>query len=113
MSDVTESAPHGFTRAQLDWLERRIGASQALDRSTVTWLVGGLAALGVTAISALYVVLSAQIDTVREDVQSVRAEIRSVEDGLRAEIGENRAGIAEIARGQARIEAILAERLPR
>ncbi len=40
-------------------------------------------------------------------------EIGSVRTELREEIRENRAAIAQLAEGQARIEAILEERLPR
>ena len=43
----------------------------------------------------------------------IRAEIGSVREVLRRMIAENRAGIAELAKGQARIESILEERLPR
>ncbi len=41
------------------------------------------------------------------------AEIGSVRDSPRAEVRENRAAIAEIAKGLARLEAVLQERLPK
>ncbi len=111
---MTDAAEHGFTPDQVNWLDRRFGAGphlvgQGFDRSTIMWMVGGLVAMGIAAAGGLYVVLGDRIDSVRTEVQSVRTEIQSV----RGEIRENRAAIAELARGQARIEAILEERLPR
>ncbi len=63
-------------------------------RNDVLWIkrIGGvLVALGIAATGFLY------------------SEIGSVREG----VGENRAAISELAKGQARIEAILEERLPR
>jgi hypothetical protein len=65
------------------------------DRTTLMWLIGGLVAIGIAVSSVLW------------------AEIGSVRAELRDEIRENRTAIAELAKGQARIEAILEERLPR
>ncbi len=59
------------------------------------WIIDGLTALGVVAFGVLW------------------SEIGSVRAGLGEEIRENRAAIVELAKGQARIEAILEERLPR
>jgi len=117
---MTETAEHGFTRDQVNWLDRRFGAGphagQGFDKSTIMWMVGGLVAMGITAAGGLYVVLGDRIDSVRTEVQSVRTEMQSVRtemQSVRDEIRENRAAIAELAKGQTRIEAILEERLPR
>ncbi len=118
---MTDAAEHGFTPDQVNWLDRRFGAGphlvgQGFDRSTIMWMVGGLVATGITAAGGLYVVLGDRIDSVRTEVQSVRTEVQSVRteiQSVRGEIRENRAAIAELARGQARIEVILEERLLR
>ena len=73
------------------------------------WIIGGLAALGVVAFGLLWT----EIGSVRAEVGSLRAEMRQEIGSVRAEIRENRAAIVELAKGQARIEAILDERLPR
>ena len=83
----------GFTDEQVAWLERWLkaslekrwpGAGRSFDRATILWIIGGLTALGVAAFGVLWV-----------------------------EIRENRTAVVELAKGQARIEAILDERLPR
>ena len=104
-ADTTQVA---FTDGQLAWLdrwlERRLedrwpGAGRSFDRATIMWITGGLTALGVAAFSVL------------------RAEIGSLRTEMQQEIRENRAAIIELAKGQARMEAILEaildERLPR
>ena len=113
MADATER--HGFTREQIEFLRETLGrpSAQGFDRPTLMWLFGGLLALGLAVSGVLW----AEIGSVREELG---AEIGSVRTELRAEIRENRAAIsanrdaiAELAEGQARIEAILEERLPR
>ena len=88
-----DTTPVGFTDEQVAWLERWLktslekrwpGAGRSFDRATIMWIIGGLTALGVAAFGVLWV-----------------------------EIRENRAAVVELAKGQARIEAILDERLPR
>ena len=108
MADATERTRHGFTPEQIDFLQELIArrVSQGFDRSTQMWLIGGLVAAGLAVAGVLW----AEIGSVREDLGS---EIGSVRAELREEIRENRAAIAELAKGQARIEAILEERLPR
>ena len=97
MADATERTTHGFTREQLDFLRDEFARKtvQGFDRPTQMWLIGGLVAAGLAVSGVLW-----------SEIGSVRAE-------LREEIRENRAAIAELAKGQARIEAILEERLPR
>ena len=97
MAETTELTKHGFTREQADALQRTFGgkAEPGFDRPTLMWLIGGLTALGVTVAGVIWV------------------EIGSVRDELRGEIAVNRTQIAELAKGQARIEVILEERLPR
>ena len=104
MADAAERNRHGFTPEQIDFLQELIArrAAQGFDRPTLMWLFGGLAAAGLAAFGVLW-----------SEIGSVRDEIGSVRDELSEEIRENRAAIAELAKGQARIEAILAERLPR
>ena len=88
---------HGFTQEQVAWLRREFGrrGDAGFDRPTLMWLLGGMTALGIAAAGFIW------------------AEIGSVREELRGEIAENRAEIAGLAKGQARIEAILEERLPR
>ena len=124
------------------WLEKRCpAAGRSLDRATQMWITGGLTALGVVAFGVLWTEigsLRAEIGSVRAEIGSVRAELQQEIGSVRAEIGsvqaeigsvraeigsaraelqqeihENRAAILELAKGQARIEAILDERLPR
>ena len=77
-------------------------AVQGFDRPTQMWLIGGLVAIGLAVAGMTW----AQIGANRVEIGSVRAE-------LLEEIHANRDAIAELAKGQARIEAILEERLPR
>ena len=118
MADATQGTRHGFTREQLDFLREEFAqkAAQGFDRPMLMWVIGGLVAIGI----AIAGILSLQIGANRAEIGSVRAEIGSVRVELREEIRENRAAIAanqaaiaELAKGQARIEAILEERLPR
>ena len=104
MAETTERTIHGFTQEQFDFLREEYArkTAQGFDRSTQMWLIGGLVVLGL-AVSAF---LWAEIGSVRSEISSVRVE-------LREEIQANRDAIAELAKGQARIEAILEERLPR
>ena len=80
--------------------------AQGFDRPTQMWLIGGLVAAGLAVSGVLW----AEIGSVREEL---RAEIGSVRTELGEKISANRDAIAELAKGQARIEAILEERLPR
>ena len=111
-ADTTQVA---FTDGQLAWLdrwlERRLedrwpGVGRSFDRATIMWIIGGLTALGVVAFGVL-----------RAEIGSVRAEVGSLRTEMQQEIRENRAAIIELAKGQARMEAILEaildERLPR
>ncbi len=47
---MAETAEHGFTPEQMAWLEWRTSMLQRIDRSldrgTIMWIIGGLAALG-------------------------------------------------------------------
>lgn len=116
--DATEQARHGFKREQIDYLQETFlrKSTQGFDRPTQMWLIGGLVAMSLAIAGAIWAEigsvreeLSSEIRSVRGEISSVRDEIRSVRD----EIRENRAAIAELTKGQARIEAILNERLPR
>ena len=93
LAGTTERNTHGFTQEQLDFLLETIArkSAQGFDRPTQMWLIGGLVAIGIAVAGVIW------------------SEIGSVRDEVRA----NRAAIAELAKGQARIEAILEERLPR
>ena len=77
-------------------------AVQGFDRPTQMWLTGGLVALGLAVAGVLWA-----------EIGSVRVELREEIRENRAAIAVNRDAIAELAEGQARIEAILEERLPR
>ncbi len=115
MANASEGTRHGFTREQLEFLREEFGrkAAEGFDRPTQMWLIGGLVVLGIAASSFIW----AEIGSVREDlgaeISSVRAELREEIRENRAAITANRDAIAELAEGQARIEAILEERLPR
>ncbi|MYG28115.1 MAG: hypothetical protein F4213_19190 [Boseongicola sp. SB0677_bin_26] len=112
MADATERTQHGFTREQIEFLRETLGrpAAQGFDRPTQMWLIGGIVAAGLLVSGALWT----EIGSVREELRSeLRFEIGSVRSELQKEIRENRAVIAELAKGLARIEAILEERLPR
>lgn len=71
-------------------------------RRSEIWLFGGLLALGLAVSGVLWA-----------EIGSVRTELREEIRENRAAITANRDAIAELAEGQARIEAILEERLPR
>ena len=71
-------------------------------RRSEIWLFGGLVGLGLVVSGFLWT----EIGSVRTEL---RTEIRENRDAISA----NRDAIAELAEGQARIEAILEERLPR
>ena len=110
MADAAER--HGFTREQIEFLRETLGrpSAQGFDRPTLMWLIGGIVAAGLLVSGALWT----EIGSVREELRAeLRSEIGSLRTELRVEIQENRAAIAELAKGQARIEAILEERLPR
>ena len=111
MAEATERNRHGFTPEQIDFLQELVArrAAQGFDRPTLMWLFGGLVAAGLAVSGILW----SEIGSVRSEIGSVRSEIESVRSELREEIRENRTAIAELAKGQARIEAILEERLPR
>ena len=104
MADASEGTSHGFTREQLDYLQEQYARknAQGFDRSTLMWLIGGLVAIGIAVSSILWA-----------EIGSVRAELRDEIRENRTAISANRDAIAELAKGQARIEAILEERLPR
>ena len=130
MADAMELTKNGFTREQADALWKTFGqkAERSFDRSTLMWLIGGLTGLGIFLAGVIWAEigtaqneLRSEIGTVRDELRSeigtvrdeLRSEIGTVRDELRGEIRENRAAIADLAKGQARIEAILEERLPR
>ncbi len=105
-----DTANDAFTPEQIAWMEKRSNAirptvDRVFDRTTLMWIIGGLTALGVVVAGLLY----EEIGKNRAEIGKNRAEIGK----NRAEIGKNRAAIVELAKGQARIEAILDERLPR
>ena len=113
---------HGFTREQIEFLRETLGrpSTQGFDLPTLKWLIGGLVALGLvvsgflwTEIGSLRTELGAEIGSVRAEIGSVRTELREEVRENRAAISANRDAIAGLAEGQARIEAILEERLPR
>lgn len=115
LADTTEPTRHGFTPEQMDWIERRLeahtnryrsGNDRGGELSMLKWAIGGLFVLGLA--TAGY--LATQMQSVENEL---RTEIGSVREELRGEIAANRSAIAELAEGQARIEAILEERLPR
>ena len=93
MADATERTRHGFTQQQLEFLRDEFArkAVQGFDRPTQMWLIGGLVALGLAVSGVMW------------------SEIRANRDA----ITELAKGQAELAKGIARIEAILEERLPR
>ena len=105
---MTERTRHGFTPEQIEFLQELIArkATPGFDRPKLMCLIGGLVAAGLAVAGLLW----AEIGSVREELGF---EIGSVRAELREEIRENRSAIAELAKGQARIEAILDERLPR
>ncbi|MYF38119.1 MAG: hypothetical protein F4219_05025 [Gammaproteobacteria bacterium] len=120
MADAAER--HGFTREQIEFLRETLGrpSAQGFDRPTLKWLIGGTVAAGLAMSGILWAEIGSVREELRAEIGSVRAEIGSVRTELRAEIRENRVAIsanrdaiAELAKGQARIEAILEERLPR
>ena len=111
MVDATEQARHGFTREQIDYLQEMFlrKSAQGFDRPTQMWLIGGLVAMSLAIAGAIWAEIGSVREELRGEISSVRDEISSVRDETR----ENRAAISELAEGQARIEAILNERLPR
>ena len=111
MADTTERTIHGFTQEQFDFLREEYArkTAQGFDRPTQMWLIGGLVAIGLAVAGMTW----AQIGANRAEIGSNRTEIGSVRAELLEEIRANRDAIAELAKGQARIEAILEERLPR
>ena len=122
MADATERTRHGFTREQLDFLRDEFArkAVQGFDRPTQMWLIGGLVAAGLAVSGVIWAEIGSVREELRAEIGSVREELRAEISSVRGEIGsvreeirENRAAIAELAKGQARIEAILEERLPR
>ena len=122
---MADTAEHGFTPAQLAWLEKRFNAirpvaDRGFDRATIMWMLGGLTALGVAASSILYTEIGSVREELRREIGSVRTEIGSVREELGTEISSLRTEIGSL-RDQAqantvalaRIEVILNERLPR
>ncbi len=118
MADATERTIHGFTQEQLAFLQEQCARknAQGFDRPTQMWLIGGLVVLGLAVSSFIWAEIGSVREELRAEISSVRGEISSVRGeigSVREEIRENWAAIAELAKGQARIEAILEERLPR
>ncbi len=119
MADTMELTKNGFTQEQADALWKTFGrkTERSFDRSTLMWLIGGLTALGILLAGVIWAEIGSVRDELRSEIGSVRDELRSeigsVRDELRGEIRQNRSAIADLAKGQARIEAILGERLPR
>ncbi len=116
MAGTTEPARHGFTLEQMDWIERRLeaqanrsGGYRSGEISMLKWAIGGLFVLGLA--TAGY--LSTQIQSVETALRGEIAESRDAIAENRNAIAENRDAIADLAKGLARIEAILDERLPR
>ncbi len=111
MADALEQAGHGFTREPIDCLQETLlqKSAQGFDRPTQMWLIGGLVAMSLAIAGAIWAEIGSFREELRAEISSVRGGISSVRD----EIRENRAAIAGLAEGQARIEAILNERLPR
>ena len=93
MADASEGTSHGFTREQIEFLREQFARknAQGFDRPTQMWLIGGLVALGLAVSGVMW------------------SEIRANRDA----ITELAKGQAELAKGIARIDAILEERLPR
>ena len=114
MSD--KAINHGFTPEQSAWLAAQFSVAQSntgFDKATTKWMIGGLTALGLAATAFLWSEVGSVREELRNEIGSVRAELRNEIGSVRMEVRENRAAIAELAKGQARIEAILNERLPR
>ncbi len=86
---------------------------QGFDRPTLMWLIGGLVAAGLAVSGVLWAEIGSVRDELRAEIGAVRSKIGSVRVELGEKIDANRDAIAELAKGQARIEAILEERLPR
>ena len=107
LADDTERTRHGFTQEQLAFLFETLAprTEPGFDRSTLLWLIGILVAIALAVSGFIW----AELHSLRSGFGSIRTELVS----LREEIRENGAAIAELAKGQARIEAILEERLPR
>ena len=85
MSD--KAVNHGFTAEQSAWLAAQFSVAQSntgFDKATIKWMIGGLVAIGSAVAGVIW-----------------------------SEFRENRSAITDLAKGQARIEAILNERLPR
>ncbi len=115
MADATERTRHGFTREQVDFLLETFArrSAQGFDRPTQMWLIGGLVAIGIAVAGVIWAEIGSVRTELRNEIGSVRTELRNEIGSVREEVRENRAAIAELAKGQARIEAILEERLPR
>lgn len=78
---------HGFTAEQSAWLAAQFSVAQSntgFGKATIKWMIGGLVAIGIAVAGVIW-----------------------------SEIRENRSAVTDLAKGQARIEAILNERLPR
>ncbi len=115
MAEATERTRHGFTREQLDFLQETFSrrSAQGFDRPTQMWPVGGLAAAGLAVSGILWAEIGSLRDGLRAEIGSVRSDLRAEIGSVREEVRENRSAIADLAKGQARIEALLEERLPR
>ena len=115
MADTTERTSHGFTREQIEFLQETFARKSlhGFDRPTLMWLIGGIVAAGLLVSGALWTEIGSVREELRAEIGSVRTELRAEIGSVRDEVRENRAAIAELAKGQARIEAILQERLPR
>lgn len=115
MADGTELTRHGFTQEQLDFLFETLApkTEPGFDRPTLLWLIGILVVIGLAVSGVLWAEIGSVREELRTEIGSVRSEIGSVREELSEKISANRDAIAELAKGQARIEAILEERLPR
>jgi len=93
-----------FTPQQVAWLRKEFAQRVAtgFDRATMTWIIGGLTAIGILAFGVTW-----------NEIGSVREELREEIGSVREEVKENRVRIVDLANGLTRIEAILEERLPR
>ena len=115
MADTTERTIHGFTQEQFDFMREEFGrkAAQGFDRPTQMWLISVLVVLGLAVSAFLWTEIGSVREDLRTEIGSVREDLRTEIGSVREEIRANRDAIAELAKGQARIEAILEERLPR
>ena len=121
MADVSALTDSGFIKEQAaglaKWLAENRTEQSTIDGRTLKWLLGGIVALGVAFAGAFYTELRFVRAELGGEIAALRMELGGEIAALRKELGgeimANRDDIADLAQGQARIEAILEERLPR